>query len=98
MVYAVDRKTGMPHQDVTVEVIRGQETLATGKTNSDGIMQAKVTPPPKPKHDEQQDQETEPGAARPKGTTYLITANDRDNFAVSDLDSFYFSDYGEEGY
>ncbi|OLE53598.1 MAG: hypothetical protein AUG51_12070 [Acidobacteria bacterium 13_1_20CM_3_53_8] len=94
MVYAVDRKTGAPHAGVSVEVIRGIETLATGSTNGEGIMQTKVAPPPPTPHQDEE-QETEPGAERPKGTTYLITASDHDNFAVSDLDSFYFSDYGE---
>ena len=96
MVYAVDRKTGAPHAGVSVEVIRGQETLATGSTNGEGIMQTKVAPPPRPPHQDESEQENDASAERPKGTTYLITANDHDNFAISDLDSFYFSDYNSE--
>lgn len=96
MVYAADRKTGAPRANASVEVIRGQETLASGSTNDEGIVQTKVTPPPRPHSDEEQAEENESGAERPKGTTYLITASAHDQFAISDLDSFYFNDYDSD--
>jgi uncharacterized protein YfaS (alpha-2-macroglobulin family) len=90
MVYVVDRKTGAPHQGVNVEVTRAKETLATGTTDKTGVFKTEIkSPAPTATPSEDVDPETQTGNA------YLIMARERDNFVISDLDSFYFG--GESG-
>src|SRR5204863_8846767 len=45
LVYVVDRKTGAPHEGVTVEVARAKEILANGKTDKTGVFKAEIKPP-----------------------------------------------------
>ncbi len=95
VVYVVDRKSGAPHEGVSVEVTKGKNSLATGATDKSGLFTAEI----KRGHEKEQppeDQDPEDPKAK---TAYLIMAHERDNFVISDLDSFYFSRYGEsEGY
>ncbi|MEN3329893.1 MAG: alpha-2-macroglobulin [Acidobacteriota bacterium] len=91
MVYIVDRKTGAPHEGVSVEVTNAKNTLADGKTDKSGIFKTEVKVPDKP--------ETPPEDVNPdeaKSNPFLIMARDRDNFVISDVDSFYFGGYGGE--
>src|SRR5690242_10557089 len=48
MVYIVDRKTGAPHEGVSIEVTNAKNTLATGKTDKSGIFKTNVKVPDKP--------------------------------------------------
>jgi len=89
LVYVVDRKTGAPHANVNVEVARGKEKLITGTTDKSGIFQTEVTKPKSAKPAE----DVDPEAKKPN-SSYLVFAHEKDNFVVSDLDSFYFG--GEE--
>ena len=87
LVYAVDRKTGEPRADARVEIVKSKNTIASGRTNSDGIFRTKIST---------QDDE---GVAIDEGgntSNFVILASHRDNFAVSDLESFYFQGFGEE--
>lgn len=43
LVYAVDRKTGEPREDAQVEIVKSKKTLASGRTNSDGIFRTKTS-------------------------------------------------------
>ena len=90
LIYAVDRKSGEPRADARVEVVRKRQTLASGRTNKDGIFTAKLPTAEGP------DAEGETGS---EGV--MILASQRENFAVADLESFYFN-FGEsenvEGY
>jgi uncharacterized protein YfaS (alpha-2-macroglobulin family) len=91
LVYVVDRKTGAPHQGVSVEVTKGKQTLATGSTDKTGVFKAEIKEP--------QTTETAPEDVDPEAQTsnaYLIMAKERDNFVISDVESFYFGGEGGE--
>jgi alpha-2-macroglobulin len=88
LVYAVDRKTGEPRADARVEIVKSKSTLASGRTNSDGIFRTKIPT----QHDDDAVPEEEGGNT----SNFVILALYRDNFAISDLESFYFRGFGEE--
>src|SRR6185369_5230771 len=90
MVYVVDRKTGAPHEGVEVEVTNARNTLATGKTDKSGVFKTTVNVPEPPKPAEDADPEEK------KSNPFLIMARERDNFVISDVDSFYFGGYEGE--
>jgi hypothetical protein len=92
LVYVVDRKTGAPHANVGIEVTRGKDSLTTGTTDKSGLFQTEIKSSPA------NEENTHPEDSDPEATktAYLITAHERDNFVISDLDSFYFSG-GAEG-
>jgi len=91
VVYVVDRKSGAPREGVTVEVARAKETLANGTTDKTGVFKAEIKPP---QSSDQPPEDVDPEAA-PKNA-YLIMAHERDNFVISDVESFYFSGEGGE--
>jgi alpha-2-macroglobulin len=89
VVYVVDRKTGAPHEGVTVEVTKAKQTLATGSTDKTGVFKTEIKEP--------QTTETAPEDVDPESQSknaYLIMAKERDNFAISDVESFYFGGEG----
>jgi hypothetical protein len=91
MVYIVDRKTGAPHEGVTVEVANAKNTLATGNTDKSGLFKTVVKLPDTPETPaEDVDQEN------PPKNPFLIMARERDNFVISDIESFYFGGDGGE--
>ncbi|HMZ17940.1 MAG TPA: alpha-2-macroglobulin family protein [Blastocatellia bacterium] len=98
LVYTVDRKTGEPRNDTTVEIVKGRKILATGKTDKNGLLRVGVKPQ---KDAAEQDAGAEPPPDQELGPNeYLILVNRKDDFAVSDLASYYFSwneGDGEEG-
>jgi uncharacterized protein YfaS (alpha-2-macroglobulin family) len=85
LVYAVDRKTGEPQPDARVDVVRANKAVVSGRTNAEGLFRTKV----------QEEEETE-DLADARKQNLMILASQRDNFAISDLDSFYFSGDLEE--
>jgi uncharacterized protein YfaS (alpha-2-macroglobulin family) len=91
MVYIVDRKTGAPHEGVSVEVTNAKNTLATGRTDKSGIFKTDVKVPDEP---ETPAEDVNPD--KPKNNAFLIMARERDNFVISDVDSFYFGGEGAE--
>jgi uncharacterized protein YfaS (alpha-2-macroglobulin family) len=91
LVYIVDRKTGAPHEGVNVEVTNARNTLASGNTDKSGVFKADVKIPEAPATPpEDVDSET------PPKNPFLIMAHERDNFVISDVDSFYFGGEGGE--
>ena len=83
LVYAVDRKSGQPQPETRVEIVRANKTVASGKTNLEGLFRTKI-----PKQEEvAEDIDNEP-----RNQNFIILASQRENFAISDLDSFYFGD------
>jgi uncharacterized protein YfaS (alpha-2-macroglobulin family) len=50
VVYVVDRKTGAPHEGVSVEVTKAKQTLANGTTDKTGIFKTEVKLPEAPKN------------------------------------------------
>ena len=93
LVYVVDRKTGAPHANVSVEVTKGKGSLVTGSTDKSGLYQTEIKSSASGNEATQHAEDSDPEATK---TAYLITAHDRENFVISDLDSFYFSG-GDEG-
>src|SRR5260370_1576212 len=91
LVYVVDRKSGAPHEGVNVEVARAKQTLANGTTDKTGVFKAEIKPP---QSSDQAPEDVDPEAA-PKNA-YLIMAHERDNFVISDVESFYFTGEGGE--
>lgn len=92
LVYAANRKSGAPQQGVNVEIFRSKKTLATGLTDGSGILKTKVAKD-KPVAVAEEDGEDGEEAAPAPSDSYIVMATDKDNFAISDLDSFYFSEY-----
>lgn len=91
LVYIVDRKTGAPHEGVNVEVTNARNTLTTGTTDKSGVFKADVKiPEAPPTPPEDVDSESAPK------NPFLIMAHERDNFVISDVDSFYFGGEGGE--
>jgi uncharacterized protein YfaS (alpha-2-macroglobulin family) len=93
VVYVVDRKTGAPREGADVEVTGAKNTLATGKTDKSGIFKTEIKPDTK--NDEVTPAEDVDPESAPKNA-YLVMARDRDNFVISDIESFYFSGEGGE--
>ena len=92
LVYAVDRKTGQPQPETRVDIVRTNKTVASGKTNSEGLFRTKI-----PK----QEEVAEDLAIRPRNQNPIILASSRENFAISDLETFYFErdpDENVQGY
>jgi uncharacterized protein YfaS (alpha-2-macroglobulin family) len=107
LVYAVERKTGQPREGVQVQVIRKKADVTKGETDKQGLLKLQVVeqkPPAKQAaaEDEEAPAEDEEAAPEEESQTtdsYLVMASQGDNFAISDLDSYYFSGSGgdEEG-
>lgn len=95
LVYVVDRKSGVPHANVNVEIARGKESLTTGATDKSGLFKTEVTRPAATAP-AQPAEDVDPEAQQPN-TSYLIFAHERDNYVISDLDSFYFAGGSEGG-
>ena len=85
VAYVVDRKTGAPREGVAVEVTKAKQTLATGTTDKTGVFKTEVKFPEKPATPAE---DVDPDSD--KGKAFLIMARERDNFVISDVDSFYF--------
>ncbi len=97
LVYAADRQTGAPRDGVGVQIIRKDENVLNGKTDAQGIARLKLEKPKATSNadesgdtsgDEESNDET---ATKP----YMLMATAGENFAISDLDSFYFGGGGE---
>lgn len=98
LAYVVDRKTGAPRDGAKMMLIADRQALVTGQTEQGGVFKAtvemkKVAPETEP---ESLESDSEEGVENKSGSSYLLMASDGDNFAISDLDSFYFGEY-EEG-
>jgi uncharacterized protein YfaS (alpha-2-macroglobulin family) len=103
-VYAVERNSGQPREGVRVQVIRGKEDVTTGATDNRGLLNLKI-PLKKPaanadeeggEGDEEAQTEEEGTAEAQYNDSYLVMATEGENFAISDLESYYFGGYGDE--
>ncbi len=96
LVYAVNRATGEPQADTRVTVLKGKDTVVTGTTDRYGVFRGQVK-----KKDDKDDKDEEEAEADPAAESevsnngFMVFASRRDDFAVSDLDAYYFND--EEG-
>lgn len=101
LVYAVERKTGQPRAGVKVLVVRKRADLVSGATDKQGLLKLQVVEkkPPATAAAEEEEEPAEDEEAAPEESqvtdSYLVMATEGDNFAISDLDSYYFSGYDE---
>jgi uncharacterized protein YfaS (alpha-2-macroglobulin family) len=91
LVYAVDRKSGEPRADVQIEVVKGKKVVATGKTDRDGVLKTSV------RKDQPARREGEAAPLEGVDNSYLVLARRGDQFAVSDLQPYYFGEFEGEG-
>ncbi|MBA3323057.1 MAG: hypothetical protein H0T45_16660, partial [Pyrinomonadaceae bacterium] len=101
LIYAVNRQSGAPRAGVEVEVLKGKQTVANGKTDNDGVLRVKVREPASATTTGGEDGEE--GAGEDEGadgeetnSRFFITAREQNHFAINDLDSFYFGGGGSE--
>ena len=97
LVYAVDRKSGAPHQGVRVEIVKEKATLATGATDKRGVFQIRVERKSSGEEAEEPAEEAEAEDGSGPSDSYLVMASERDHFAINDLESFYYSEFEGEG-
>src|SRR5256714_7037174 len=104
LVYAVERTSGQPREGVQVQVIRKKNDVTGGTTDKRGLLNLKVEDKTKAaaSKDEEDESAVEEGTAplpEEETTTdsYLVMATEGDNFAISDLESYYFGGGGGEG-
>jgi uncharacterized protein YfaS (alpha-2-macroglobulin family) len=94
LIYTVDRKTGEPRPGAQVEIIKEKKVVASGTTDGQGVLRAKVD---KPKAAEGEEVADAPADEDTDSKSYLILAKQSGNFAISDLGGLFFSGYdGEE--
>src|SRR5437660_677933 len=91
LVYVVDRKTGAPHEAVSTHSTKSKQVLDSGTTDKTGVFKTEVKQPAAKEGAEENADEEES-----KKSAYLIMARERDNFVISDVESFYFSGEGGE--
>ncbi len=94
LIYTVDRKTGEPRPGAQVEIVKEKKTVASGVTDDQGILRTKIE-----KKKTAADGEADAEAPAPEETdseSLLILAKQSNNFAISDLGSFYFGGYEDE--
>jgi uncharacterized protein YfaS (alpha-2-macroglobulin family) len=104
LVYAVDRKSGEPRAGVDVEVVKGKKIMGAGKTDSAGVLRVslqKDQPKPQAMRQDREAAELDPAAPLEEAdNSYLVLAKRQEEFAVSDLQPYYFGGEeieGEEG-
>ena len=88
LVHTVDRRTGEPRPDAKVEIVRGRKVIATGNTDKEGILRTHIQ--------RAEDETTDPATDDTESSGYIILARQRENFAISDLESYYFHGYDDE--
>jgi uncharacterized protein YfaS (alpha-2-macroglobulin family) len=91
LVYAVDRKSGEPRADVQIEVVKGKKVVAAGKTGGDGVLKTLI------RKDQPARREGEAAPLEGVDNSYLVLARRGDQFAVSDLQPYYFGEFESEG-
>ncbi|MGH9936233.1 MAG: alpha-2-macroglobulin family protein, partial [Blastocatellia bacterium] len=101
LVYVVDRKSGEPRSGVEVEVVKSRKSVATGKTDGAGVLRATVRKDQPEPQEPRQDREAaalDPAAPLEEAdNSYLVLARRGDQFAVSDLQPYYFGGGEDDG-
>jgi uncharacterized protein YfaS (alpha-2-macroglobulin family) len=102
LVYAVERNSGAPRPNVNVLVVKNKNDVTKGTTDKQGLLKLKVVDKSKPAAQEEDEEEgdgeespAEETTENPYADSYLVMASEGDNFAISDLQSYYFGGYGD---
>jgi uncharacterized protein YfaS (alpha-2-macroglobulin family) len=92
LIYTVDRKTGEPRPNAQVQIVKDKKTVAGGVTDRQGILKTSINKQllNSPEAD------ADPATDNTRSKSFLILANQSDNFAISDLESYYFGGYQGE--
>ncbi len=85
VVYAVNRVTGEPQADARVSIVKARNTVATGTTNAEGVFRSRIK-----KQQQAAEAEVDPEEATVDNDDFIVLASHRENFAISDLESYYF--------
>ncbi|HYY94788.1 MAG TPA: MG2 domain-containing protein, partial [Pyrinomonadaceae bacterium] len=107
LVYAVDRATGQPREGARILVVRKKNDVTSGVTDKQGLLKLKIEQkkPDAAKGGEESEEsgeeaQTVDDAASGASDSYLVMASAGDNFAISDLESYYFgggdAEYADE--
>jgi uncharacterized protein YfaS (alpha-2-macroglobulin family) len=98
MVYAVNRQSGAPRANVKLDIYQGKDSLTSGTTDNQGIYRTTIKPKKETSKasanaDEGGDGEggDEGGDEAATNPSYVVMANEGGNFAISDLESYYFN-------
>jgi len=101
LIHTVDRQSGAPQTGARIEVVKGRETLTTGTTDKQGILQIKSVKKKSTRvtneEEETPDGEDEGDGEEPASNGHLVMATAGENFAISDLNSFYFGGGESDG-
>lgn len=101
LVYAVDRNSGEPRAGVEVEVVKGRKSVAAGKTDGNGVLRVTIKkdqPNPQGMRQDREAAELDPAAPLEEAdNSYLVLARRGDQFAVSDLQPYYFGGGVDDG-
>jgi uncharacterized protein YfaS (alpha-2-macroglobulin family) len=109
LVYAVDRATGQPREGVRVQILQDQYTVEgakpseskgkqlsdVGATDGQGLLKFKLLKRPAKDEEASEGDENVDADTASGQNPFLIMATAGENFAVSDLESFYFGGGGE---
>ena len=87
LVYAVDRRSGEPRADTQVELVKAQKTIAAGRTNAEGVFRTRI-----PSKTSEEEELGDPEIPQVDNNSFVILASHKENFAISDLESWYFSE------
>ncbi len=92
LIYTVDRKTGEPRPDAQIQIVKDRKAVAGGVTDRQGILRTSIDKEllGSPEAD------VDPATDNTRSKSFLILANQADNFAISDLESYFFDGYQSE--
>lgn len=92
LIFAVDRKTGEPRPEARIQIVKDRKTVGGGVTDRQGILRTSIAKQllNSPEAD------VDPATDDTRSHSFLILANQGDNFAISDLASYYFGGYEGE--
>lgn len=92
LIYTADRKTGEPRPEAQIQIVKDRKSVAGGVTDRQGILRTRI--------DKQllnsPEADVDPATDDTRSNSFLILANQGDNFAISDLQSYYFGGYQGE--
>lgn len=89
LVYAVNRITGEPQANARISIVKARNTVTTGTTNAEGLFRTRI------QKQDSEEEEADPDVPEVDSSNYIVFASHHENFAISDLESYYFND--EEG-
>lgn len=91
LVFAVNRITGEPQADTRVAVVKSRNTLVSGTTNAEGVFRARIK-----KESAAEAEAEDPDVPAVDNNDFIVLASHKENFAISDLESYYFTMGGDD--